>query len=155
MTIEDTLRKETIGRLPRSHPACVPPGTSVVDTLRIMKDEGVGAVLVCDGTRLVGIFTERDVLNKLFEAPVDDASPIDRLMTPDPQVLRLDDPLAKAVRLMTEKGYRHVPLVDEKGERAGMIAARDIITFIAEHYPAEVVNLPPSPEQEFTTPEGG
>jgi CBS domain-containing protein len=119
-----------------------------------MKDEGVGAVLICDGTRLVGIFTERDVLNKLFEVPVDENSPIDRLMTPDPQVLRLDDPLGKAVRLMTERGYRHVPLVDENGTRAGMIAAKDIVTFIAEHYPAEVVNLPPSLEQKFSTPEG-
>jgi CBS domain-containing protein len=155
MTVEETLKKELIRRLPRSHPACVRPGTSLMDTLRIMREEGAGAVLVCDGSKLVGIFTERDVLNKLFGAPVDDNLPIDRLMTPDPQVLRLDDPLGKAVRLMTERGYRHVPLVDENGARAGMIAARDIITYIAEHYPAEVVNLPPSPEQEFTTPEGG
>ena len=155
MRIEEALKTERIGRLPLSHPACVGSGTSVLDTLRVMREEGVGAVLVCDGTRLVGIFTERDVLNKLFENPVDESVPVDRLMTPEPQVLKLDDPLGKAVRLMTERGYRHIPLVDGTGKQAGMISAKDIVNYIAEHYPAEVVNLPPGLEQAFTTPDGG
>ncbi len=154
MTIEEALRNERLGNLPVSNPACVQVGTSLEETLRVMREEGVGCVLVCAGERLAGIFTERDVLNKLFGRPVNPLDPVDRFMTPDAMVLTLDDTLGEAVRLMTERGYRHVPLCDRQGRRAGMIAARDIVHYVAEHFPAEVVNLPPSLHQDFMTPEG-
>ncbi len=155
MTIEEALRDERLGSLPISNSACVKLGTSLDETLRVMREAGVGCVLVCDGEKLVGIFTERDVLNKLFGArPADGGEPVDRYMTPDPTVLTLDDRLGDAVRLMTERGYRHLPLCDRHGRRAGMIAARDIVHYVAEHFPAEVVNLPPRLHQKFTTPEG-
>jgi len=154
MTIEEALRKERLGSLPVSNPASVQVGTSLEETLRVMREEGVGCVLVCEGETLVGIFTERDVLNKLFGRPVNERDPVDRFMTANPEVLTLEDTLGDAVRLMTERGYRHVPLCDRQGRRAGMIAARDIVHYVAEHFPAEVVNLPPSLHQDFVTPEG-
>ncbi len=154
MTIEEALRQERLGSLPISHPACVSVGTSLDETLRLMREEGVGCILVCNGERLVGIFTERDVLNKLFGREVDLKLPVDRFMTPDPATLTPDDSLGDAVRLMTERGYRHIPLCDRQGKRAGMIVARDVVHYIAEHFPAEVVNLPPRLHQQFSTPEG-
>jgi CBS domain-containing protein len=154
MTIEEALREERLSRLPVSRPTCVPLGTSLRDTVRIMREDGVGCVLICDGDRLVGIFTERDVLNKVFGARVNESDPVDRYMTRDPMTLRPSDTLGEAVRLMTERGYRHIPLVDGRGRNAGMIAARDIVYYVAEHFPAEVVNLPPRLHQRFTTPEG-
>lgn len=154
MTIEEALRHERLGNLPVSNPACVQVGASLEETLRVMREEGVGCVLVCAGERLAGIFTERDVLNKLFGKPVNLLDPVDRFMTPDAMVLTLDDTLGDAVRLMTEHGYRHIPLCDRQGKRAGMIAARDIVHYVAEHFPAEVVNLPPTLHQDFVTPEG-
>jgi CBS domain-containing protein len=154
MTIEQALRDERLGSVPGSDPTCVPRGTSLKDTLRVMRDEGVGAVLICDGERLVGIFTERDVLNKLIGNGISESEPVDRYMTADPAVLRQSDCLGDAVRMMTERGYRHIPLVDGQGHRAGMIAARDIVNYVAEHFPAEVVNHPPRLDQVFKTPEG-
>lgn len=154
MTIEEALRDERLGNIPISNPPSVQSGTSLEETLRVMREAGVGCVLVCEGDRLAGIFTERDVLNKLFGRPVNQRDPVDRFMTPDPMVLSPDDTLGEAVRLMTERGYRHVPLCDRQGKRAGMIAARDIVHYVAEHFPAEVVNLPPSLHQDFVTPEG-
>ena len=154
MTIQEALREERLKALPLSHPACVAPGTSLRETLQVMREGQVGCVLICEGERLTGIFTERDVLNKTFGAGVDPGMPIERFMTREPQVLSLDDTLGDAVRLMTEHGYRHLPLVDGHGRRAGLIAARDIVHYIAEHFPAEVVNLPPALHQTFVTPEG-
>jgi CBS domain-containing protein len=154
MTIEEALKHEHLGRLPLSHPTCVQVGTSLQETLRIMKKEEVGCVLICEGDTLVGIFTERDVLNKLFGRPYDGGAPVERYMTPGPLALGPQDTLGDAVRLMTEKGYRHVPLLDARGRSAGMIAARDVVHYIAEHFPAEVVNLPPKLHQHFATPEG-
>ena len=154
MTVEEALRKERLGSLPVSDPPWVARGTSLGETLARMREGNVGCVLVCDGDRLVGIFTERDVLYKLFGAGVNLKDPVDRCMTAGPKVLRTRDSLGEAVRLMTEHGYRHIPLVDDTGAKAGMIAARDVVEYIAEHFPAEVVNLPPRLHQRFSTPEG-
>ncbi len=154
MTIEQALRHEQLGNLPLSSPASVPPGTSLETTLRLMREQGVGCVLVCEGERLVGIFTERDVLNKLIGSGVSESESVDRFMTAHPASLTPRHTLGDAVRLMTQHGYRHIPLLDERGRRAGMVAARDIVHYIAEHFPAEVVNLPPSLHQVFNTPEG-
>ena len=154
MTIEQALRDERLGSLALSDPACVKRGTSLRETLRLMRQEGVGCVLVLDGERLVGIFTERDVLNKLIGSGVSESEPVDRFMTGDPACLTPSDSLGDAVRLMTEGGYRHIPLLDEHGRRAGLIAARDIVNYVAEHFPAEVVNLPPRLDQVFKTAEG-
>lgn len=154
MTIEQALRDERLGSVAVSNPTSVPRGTSLRDTLRVMREEGVGAVLICEGERLVGIFTERDVLNKLIGNRISESEPVDRFMTPEPAVLRPTDCLGDAVQMMTERGYRHIPLIDGQGRRAGMIAARDIVNYVAEHFPAEVVNLPPRLDQEFKSPEG-
>jgi len=154
MTIEQALRQEKLGNLPRPEPVNVPSGTSLAEALQVMRAAGGAAVLVCRGARAIGIFTERDVLNKLFTAPVDDSQAVDRFMTAGPASLPLDAPLGEAVRLMTEKGYRNVPLVDREGNSAGMIAARDIVLYVAEHFPTEVANLPPSMEQEYHSSEG-
>jgi CBS domain-containing protein len=154
MMIEQALRQERLRNLALPAPVSVPSGSTLAETLGAMRAAGGAAVLVCRAGRAVGIFTERDVLNKLFPGPVDEAQPVDRFMTPDPESLSLDATLGEAVRLMTEHGYRNVPLVDAEGRSAGMISARDLVDYIAGHFPTEVANLPPNLEQEFHTPEG-
>lgn len=154
MTIEEALRRERLRNLHLPEVVLVPAGTTLKETLRAMRASGGGAVLVARGGKVIGIFTERDVLNKLFQGPMDDTQPVDAFMTERPESLPLDATLGDAVRLMTEHGYRNVPLVDADGRGAGMIAARDIVQYVAEHFPNEVANLPPDLDQEFTTPDG-
>ena len=154
MTIEAALRRERLKALSLPEPASVPSGTSLRETLGAMRAAGSGAVLVSRGGRVAGIFTERDVLNKLFPGPVDEGQPVDGFMTSSPEALTLDATLAETVRLMTEHGYRNIPLVDAQGRIAGMVAARDIVQYIAEHFPTEVANMAPSHEQDFKTSEG-
>jgi CBS domain-containing protein len=119
-----------------------------------MKASGIGCAIVSREKRVLGILTERDVLNKIAGSAVDLEEPVSRFMTPGPRTLRPEDPLGEAIRLMTEKGYRHVPLVDEMGRDAGVICAKDLVEYIAEHFPAEVVNLPPRLHQVMRKPEG-
>jgi CBS domain-containing protein len=57
--------------------------------------------------------------------------------------------------MMTEQSYRHIPLVDDGGSVVGFVTARDIIVYIAENFPAEVVNLPPELHQTPMRAEGG
>lgn len=154
MTVEEALRRERIGSLPLPPPVRVARGTGLQDALQMMREEGAGCLLVCDGDRLAGIFTERDVLNKLFGKAAGEPRTIDALMTQNAATLTPGDSLADAIRLMTEKGYRHIPLIGGDGKVAGLIAANDIVHYIAEHFPVEVVNLPPELHQTFTTKEG-
>ena len=72
MTVEEALRDERLGSLPLADPVSVSRGTSLGETLRLMRDEGAGCVLVCEDDRPIGIFTERDVLNKLIGSGVNE-----------------------------------------------------------------------------------
>ena len=66
-----------------------------------------------------------------------------------------DDPLGDAIRLMDEGDYRHLPIVDKAGRVEAVISIQQIIQFLAELYPAEVLNLPPEPHQYMDSREGG
>ncbi len=155
MVRKTILNRERIRALRLAEPARVAPETPLSETLQVMRAAAIGCALVCEGRRVVGILTERDVLNKIVGAPVDLATPVRDLMTPDPKTLRPEDTLADAIHLMTEKGFRHVPLRDAHGLDAGVVCAKDLIEYIADHFPAEVVNLPPRLHQVMRKPEGG
>jgi CBS domain-containing protein len=153
-TVAETLKKERIRSLRLSEPARVGPDATLGETLRAMKASHIGCALICRDGKVVGIFTERDVLNKVAGAQVGHEEPVSRFMTRDPRVLHRDDTLSAAIRMMTEGGYRHVPLTDERGRDAGVVCAKDLVEYIAEHFPAEVVNLPPRLHQVMRKAEG-
>ncbi len=104
-----------------------PATTSVSDAARLMKQHTVGAILVVDEDRLVGIFTERDGLYRLV-AEQRDASrtTLAEVMTPNPQTVHPDDPFPRALHMMHTGGFRHVPVV-ENGKPIGIVSARDAL----------------------------
>jgi CBS domain-containing protein len=121
------------------------PLSAVVDE---MKSHGRGCVLVVDGSKLVGIFTERDVLNRIDHSNRAWAQlAVGDIMTRSPSVIRPEESLAEAIRRLTEGHHRHLPVVDERGIR-GLISIRDILSYIAGRFPEEMMNLPPDPTHE-------
>jgi CBS domain-containing protein len=154
MLIETTLRESKIRHLGLSPVASVEPGTILGDVMNIMKTKRAACVLICENDRVKGIFTERDLLTKVIGASVDPGTPIDQFMTPDPRTLRLDDSVGDAISVMHEGGYRHIPLVDAQKRVTGILEVRDVIHFLAEHFPAEVLNLPPRVDQIMGAPDG-
>lgn len=95
---------------------------------RLMTEKKIGALLVVENARIAGIFTERDVLNKVMSAGLDpDATCLDQVMASDPQTISIDKPLAYALYMMAEGGFRHVPVVDQNGAPVGMVSARDAL----------------------------
>lgn len=113
-----------------------------------MKHYGRGCVLIVDGEKLIGIFTERDLLNRVDHSDVVWSQvPVGDIMTPLPMVIRPEDSLAEAIRRLTEGHRRHLPVVDEGGVR-GVISIRDILAYIAGRFPEEMMNLPPDPTHE-------
>ncbi|WP_371322857.1 CBS domain-containing protein [Dechloromonas sp. ZY10] len=104
------------------------PETTVRAAARMMAEKRVGAVLVLDGGRLAGIFTERDALNKVLAAGLDaDTTPLVQVMVSKLQTIGPDKPLAYALHMMAEAGFRHVPVVDAAGSPLGMVSARDAL----------------------------
>ena len=114
-----------------------------------MKAKGRGAVLVEDDGALVGIFTERDLLNRVdYSDALWSHVVVGDVMTPHPMVIRPDDSLSEALRRLTQGHRRHLPIVDDRGHVLGLISIRDILTHIAERFPEDMVNLPPHPDHE-------
>jgi len=100
------------------------PRTSVAEAARLMRDGNVGAVLVVDGERLVGIFTERDAVYRVTAAGGDPAATtLDGVMTRDPVTVAPDETFGYALLLMHEHGFRHVPVVED-GRPVGVVSAR-------------------------------
>ncbi|RIK10279.1 MAG: CBS domain-containing protein [Acidobacteria bacterium] len=125
--------------------------------VREMTENDLGAVAVEDDVgRVVGIFTERDVLLRgLSEGEEWLASPLSKLMTPDPVTVTASDSVAEAIHRMKEGHFRHLPVIDEQGRAVAMLSIRRVIADLAEHFPAEVQNLPPDPKRESRNLYGG
>lgn len=101
---------------------------SVRDACRLMENHRIGALLVLEGQKISGIFTERDALNKVLAKSLDpDTTPVAAVMVADPQTIRADKPLAYALHMMAEGGFRHVPVVSDDGSALGMVSARDAL----------------------------
>ena len=128
-------------------PVTIEMGASTQDAINLMIDRHVGHVLiVCAGT-LKGIFSERDVLVKILNKPVGNLRqiPVEHFMKADPQTANVKDSLDTAILYMAKGGYRHVPIVDEKNHPVGTVSVRDIISHLVEHFPQDVLTLPPKP----------
>ncbi len=124
-----------------ARPVTVELRDSAESAIRIMQNRKIGCVLVITSGRLAGIFTERDVLTKIFRKGVDPTQmPVEACMTPEPETLRMDDSVASAVNRMHLGGYRHIPVVDDEGAPVGVISVKDIIDELAMLYPELVLN---------------
>ena len=134
---------------------CVRPDAPLVEAIEQMKRDEGGCVIVCDeGGSVAGIFTERDLLNKVVGQPVDLNSPVGDWMSRAVETLSTDATIGDAVTLMNDKSYRNIPLVKDN-QLIGSISVFDVITYLAESYPKETMNLPPVAGQIMDTPEGG
>lgn len=103
------------------------PDVSVREAARRMAAARVGAIMITDDERLIGIFTERDALVRVLSAGLDASSvTIGEVMTPQPMTSSPEVPLGHALHLMFEGGFRHVPIVED-GRPVGMISARDAL----------------------------
>ena len=115
----------------RSRLVAVAPDATGRGAIRRMAEADVGSVVVCDGSRLVGIFTERDVLRLAGEGVDLDATRVADVMTRDVATVTPDTELLAAARLMGERRIRHLPVVE--GENVlGVVGIRDILGVLTE-----------------------
>ena len=130
VTFRGQLLGEHLDELAPASPELMAPTAAADDAIRVMHDKGIDCVLVVDGGRLVGIFTDRDAVLKV--AGQDGGSqPIGGLMTRDPVVLRHDDTIAVAINKMAVGGFRHIPIVAD-GRPTGVVTARDVFRHLVD-----------------------
>jgi CBS domain-containing protein len=154
-TSERRLKEKKIGEIINPRLIQAPPSTSLERVIEIMRENNSAYIVLSERKRAVGIFTESDISQKIFNKDVDWSRPISEFMSADPVVLRQDDPVGRAVDLMAEYDCYHIPLVNDKQELVNVLSVRTLVRFLAEFYPAEVFNIPPNPHQVARRAEGG
>lgn len=147
-TFDAKLLQEPLTLLPSRPPLALSASATVKDAMQAMKRQHRGCVLITeDGTvrsPLIGIFTERDVLLKIIDSGRNPATvPLRDVMTCEPESLSIDAKFAWALNMMSVGGFRHLPVTDERRWPAFILSVRDIVEFLVESFPAEILNLPP------------
>jgi len=131
--IERELLSRPLGDLVTQNFIEVGPDTSVRDTLRKWTHAAQHCTVVTDEGKILGILTERDVLNKLTEEAQTLSKPVSAVMTAKPEVLDHTVPIAFGINRMMLGGYRHIPI--ERDERlSGVVSVRDVLRYLAEHF---------------------
>jgi CBS domain-containing protein len=115
----------TIGDVMTRKVLSVPPSTTVAEAATIMGERGTGSTLVMEGDRLVGIFTERDIVRALGQHFDAAGHPVSEWMTRDPRTVEPDADVRTALDLMLERGFRHLPVVED-ATVVGVVSLRDL-----------------------------
>jgi CBS domain-containing protein len=119
----------------------VAPATTVIECVRTMTERKVGAMIVMDGDKLVGIFTERDALNKVLAAGLDPVSTkVSEVMTKDPFCMPPTTTVASAMEMVTKRRFRHLPIV-ENGKVLAVISSGDLTHWLVKDQVGEVQEL--------------
>ena len=124
-------------------PLIIELGTCLENVLENMQKTNNNCVLTLSNERLNGILTERDILLKVTGKGYDlQLTTIDEFITPNPEYVSPEDPLAYALNKMYVGGFRNVPVVNDEMYPIGIISISDIISIIADYFHHEIINLP-------------
>lgn len=155
-TIEEILKDTKIYQILRPKLVMGTPRMKLQEALDLMHSEKSGYLIIADEhSRVVGMFTEREVLMKVLCEGVSLTEPVEKYMRKDVHPLQKSDSVWDALKAMHDFSIRHIPLLDEYGQVSGILSIRTVVSFLAELFPTEVFNLPPSADQIHETAEGG
>ena len=119
----------------------VAPEIPVLDAVRKMNQEHIGALLVCESNELVGIFTERDVLTRVVDAGRDPGSTrVVDVMTSEVETVRSSTGVQDAMALISERRFRHLPVIDD-GELLGVVSSGDLTRWVSRNQEGHIKDL--------------
>ncbi|RIL03134.1 MAG: hypothetical protein DCC75_13010 [Proteobacteria bacterium] len=136
---------QTLSVLKPAAPSTIPPDTSIEKVLSLFSSANIGSVLVVDRDgKLIGIFTERDFIRRVADKyPGIKSEPIEKYMTRDPICQPPDITVAFALNLMSDGGFRHIPLVDQDNVPVGIVSVRDVVDFIVRTFVDDLLSFDP------------
>lgn len=119
--------------------------SNISDVVKMMQKKRIGSIILTDDEGILsGIVTERDILLKvvgIFDKAELEKTPISKVMTEEPQTLRAGDEIAYVMNNMHAGGYRHIPIVNQEGEPLSIISIKDVLTYILDFFPSDVLNM--------------
>jgi CBS domain-containing protein len=119
----------------------VAPTTKTLDALKLLSEKDIGALLVMEGTKLVGIISERDFARRLAKSGTCDVNqPVQEVMITNVYYANLDSTTEECMKLMTDKHIRHLPII-EKGKVVGLITIGDIVKEIIDNQKSTIKSL--------------
>ena len=140
-----SLESEGVGSAYPDQPLAATADETVGNVLQLLRAQRTGAVVICEGSKLVGIFTERDALKQMASG-ADLAAPVRSVMSSPPATVASNSTVGDAIRIMAEGAYRHLPIVDQNQKPTGVLAVHGIVHYLVDHFPETVYNLPPDPK---------
>ena len=132
--IEVAISSQGVSNLNPKPPQTVDGATSVRDAIHTLVSKRIGCLLIEENGQLAGIFTERDVLNKVATSTTSMDIPVSEIMTQAPVTITKADSIGYALHTMDLGGYRHLPVVDDNGKATGVISVRDIQHYLCESF---------------------
>jgi CBS domain-containing protein len=119
----------------------VAPEVTVLDAVRKMNQERVGALLVCVSNELVGIFTERDVMMRVVDAGLDPTSTkVVDVMTSEVVTVRSSTGVQDAMAVISERRFRHLPVIDD-GKLLGVVSSGDLTRWVSRNQEGHIQDL--------------
>lgn len=151
------LANITVGEIEQRDPVKVSEHTTLLEVVGMLESALRGAVVVQDADgKLSGIFTERDLMLRVTHSNKDwHKTPVKEVMTRNPVCVAEYESIASALGRMNQGTFRHLPRIDAEGRPSGLLSVRDVLSYVAENFPAEFLNLPPDPDHEAKEPWGG
>ncbi len=129
--LERAITEHVVRTLAPKRPVTVTADTSVQAAIDTMVDHQIGCLLVEDDGQITGIFSERDVLNRVLPDRAALTSPVSEFMTASPATISLTDSIAYTMHAMSVGGYRHLPVAGTEGDAIGIISARDLLRYLS------------------------
>ena len=119
---------QIIGSKPDTNVYGIAPTATVLESIRLMAEKGIGALVVMDGEHLAGIVSERDYARKMvLQGRSSVATPVSEIMTRDVITVAPRQNIQQCMELMTDLHLRHLPVVDDDGKVVGLLSIGDLV----------------------------
>ncbi len=142
--LDKRFLSKSVGLLNPAQPVCVPDSSPIKMALEIFKRERIGCVVAVDEEgRVSGIFSERDVVLKVVLTDIAvNLTPISEVMTRNPQSATMTTTVGFALNMMSQGGFRHIPIVDDDNLPVGLISVKDLVDHVANTVVKDLLNFP-------------
>ncbi len=139
----ETFWSEPISKVDLQKAAVVVSGTTIVDAVKEMKYNQIGCVIITDANgKMLGILSNGDLMHEFVGSTLPGDTPVDTIMTKEPFTGTPELTVQEALEIFHSQPFRHMPILS--GDQIkGILSIRGLMTFISEHLPLEVMNLPP------------
>lgn len=154
MNLNQSLQNDTVKHIDLSFYIEVQKDNRVGQVIAKMQNSQRKCALIMDRGKLIGIFTAHDIARRTIDQSEVLNQPIEAIMTPDPLTLRSDIKLIDAIRFMSDKPHRYMPVVDAERRVLGTLTHYAIIKYMSDHFPEEIYNLPPTPDHFASARDG-